>query len=179
MRPLRYKSNHSVALYQCKYQISAARRRSVDILAHFVDLAPQVAPLVRCQAANAAAHFGVARGLLHGAALFLGARLVAAGIELAWVGLALFRLARLGLALLLGLGLRTRCLAQRRWMIVAALLAAVAAIGCALGMDGAGAQDAHTSQQATAQQQRRGEPNAKRCACRSVYFFVIVPHDGS
>jgi hypothetical protein len=59
-------------------------------LADLVDLAAQVAAFVRRHAADAAIEFRIAAGFLHGAALFFGARFVAARIELAIVGGALF-----------------------------------------------------------------------------------------
>ena len=150
-----------------------ARRVGVDILADFVDLATQVAPLVRRQAADAARHFGVAAGVLHGAALLFCARLVAARIDLA--RLLLLTLARFGLARLGRTSLRRALLRMAVAALVAVLLAiavtVAAGIGMGMGMGQRGAQQTAAHQQLT-----HGGSNAKRCACCRVYFFVIDAH---
>ncbi|MBA5637843.1 hypothetical protein H3H37_12345 [Duganella sp. LX20W] len=96
---------------------STVRRIGVNILPHFIDLAPQIAPFVGRQAPGAAV--GVMAILLEQAALLLGAAFKGARIELAGLGLA-----RINLALLHALG--AQHLAHRldgTGLVVAAIVA--------------------------------------------------------
>ena len=109
----------------------------VQILADFINLAAQIAALVRRHAADAAIHLGVAASFLHRPALLFRACLVAAGIELANVASA--RLAR-RLGLRLGLIVTRRVLLMLLWRRLIAALTTRTIL--AFGMRQAGAQHA-------------------------------------
>jgi hypothetical protein len=142
-----------------------AGRQSVQILAHFIDLAAQVAALVRGQAAGAAAHFGIVAGFLHGAALLFRARLVAARIDLALgLGRTLLLLSTLLVGTLLHVALRIALHFTRRRLVAAAAVTLV------------GAGQAGAQQSAAHRQRTHGKTHAQSRGIVSVKLFVMVRH---
>jgi hypothetical protein len=129
-------------------------RYRVQVLAYFVNLSAQVAPLVRRHAADPAIHFRIAASFLHGAALFLGTFFVATRIELAGIA-----------------GARLRRFAAPSALLMLGRIAALAVLRLGLCM-----HQSNTQQTATEQRCGHRGSNAKRCACCCGYFFVIDEH---